>query len=779
MSYLLIVVVIVFFRPGSGMEITTCDCEKPVFVGLIDSSEPNYCRDTLEEDSQDVIYEVIEQVEPPLSNVGYLCRQWLRQKKITGFFLGGYDTVFTETPYEATPQDCWQMAYTKKCGGNPMKVVGRAASFTREPEGEGVWMDIVVKTLFNCELEEFNVTQDCFNCPIRSPFGALTESTTNEKRSTRKGHLTYVWNKPIAHPDHCTYKIVRKGLGTLLGMYNSSARSLRDDRNQLEYIISGTPEKICSFENCYKSEGLPNTFVRFTKSDNSERPTTTVAPVSTTTLAGELTPSQVRKYFVVNNETGHCLGTFGRPAINSSLRAEDCGTSRSEYFMHVSDKIVSMSMPSLCVALDKGSNNTKVIFRKCVKGKSKIEDWTFDEKIGTVSIGSSCLSLVTSQAQMTTSIQNRPYGVVVLPCGGSNAITHQHWKFVEVKDERPITMADDGSLISEVSHRQYVEGKFVEMANTINDEIKSVYCEAYKVKQFVALAVAQNSPMLAGIALGLPVCQRVLATGRMLVVQQCKTELVKVEAEKTKCGFEPKWGKYTVGKDGFTRVNFQPCFWGGFVNLNGETYEYVNGTWTNIQPNVRISAVGLTTHFHETVENEAQYLQNLETSFHANEIDQINVIGELMALMQHESINSISPIIMHTQSESQFGSFSDWVFGLKMAGIVVIVLFLVVFSMRCCPTFKCCIREKLKVKTVTRPLPHENVSMAPLPPPPSPTTAIAPSPLHNAGRSAHSHTAPRLSITRGYIWEDGCPLIQPRPALVAITNVTDMDDSEV
>ena len=62
--------------------------------------------------------------------------------------------------------------------------------------------------------------------------------------------------------------------------------------------------------------------------------------------------------------------------------------------------------------------------------------------------------------------------------------------------------------------------------------------------------------MLTGVALGLPICQGLMASRQTMVVQQCKTTLVKVEAQKTKCGF-------------------QPCLWDGFVNLNGETYEYV------------------------------------------------------------------------------------------------------------------------------------------------------------------------------------------------------------
>ena len=63
------------------------------------------------------------------------------------------------------------------------------------------------------------------------------------------------------------------------------------------------------------------------------------------------------------------------------------------------------------------------------------------------------------------------------------------------------------------------------------------------------MTTAQSSPMLAGIILGLPTCQRVQADGQTMIIQQCKKTTVKVEAHKTKCGFEPKFYGYTIGKD--------------------------------------------------------------------------------------------------------------------------------------------------------------------------------------------------------------------------------------
>jgi hypothetical protein len=50
----------------------------------------------------------------------------------------------------------------------------------------------------NCEIEEFNVTQDCTNCPIKSPFGILNpnpqsfnDHTTMQKTTVKvEAHKT-------------------------------------------------------------------------------------------------------------------------------------------------------------------------------------------------------------------------------------------------------------------------------------------------------------------------------------------------------------------------------------------------------------------------------------------------------------------------------------------------------------------------------------------------------------------------------------------------------------
>ncbi|KZS02612.1 Uncharacterized protein APZ42_000275 [Daphnia magna] len=49
-------------------------------------------------------------------------RQWTKTKKITGsFWIGSFDTVYSQETILITPLECWQMVNDKKCGDNNMQ----------------------------------------------------------------------------------------------------------------------------------------------------------------------------------------------------------------------------------------------------------------------------------------------------------------------------------------------------------------------------------------------------------------------------------------------------------------------------------------------------------------------------------------------------------------------------------------------------------------------------------------------------------------------------------
>ena len=64
-----------------------------------------------------------------------------------------------------------------------------------------------------------------------------------------------------------------------------------------------------------------------------------------------------------------------------------------------------------------------------------------------------------------------------------------------------------------------------------------------------------------------------------MIVQNCEPNTIAVTARQTKCGFEPEYKSYTVGKEGFSIHPFQECFWNDKIaNLNGKSYRWNNIT---------------------------------------------------------------------------------------------------------------------------------------------------------------------------------------------------------
>ncbi|KAK4045670.1 hypothetical protein OUZ56_033453 [Daphnia magna] len=640
--------------PSHGKEISTCDCNKPIFVGLLDTSEPHFCNKPSYNDIKEVLYEVISKNEPPLRNAGYLCRQWLRQKTITGYFFGAYDTTYQETPLLVTVQECAKMAVYETCSGNKLQFIGNSASFNNPPKGDGSWMTTQVHTIMNCELERFNVTQDCTTCPIKSPFGILNSNSNSNITHYHKGHLTFIWNKPVAKPTHCVYTVVRQGRGLLYDSSNSTIQHLRDAKNQLEFIINGKPETICKFDHSFKVKGIAETYIRY-----SRAPTTVINKTSATSIPSEF-GYNLSSSFLVNDRTGLCVG---KPNNNTKeLRGVNCASIDADNYMFIQNRIIPKHDQHLCVTASPSFNN--IIYSNCQTSLSSRQLWKYNSTSGTLSVHDNttqnnnanqyCLALD------IFSYQNQQFNNVtptLIDCTEKYETDYLEWKFME----KEIFLSDEPAFIDEASHHQYTSGSLIDISNQLNDEIRNVYCESLKTKQFLAMSMAQSSPMLAGIILGLPTCQRVQADGQTMLLQQCKKLTVNVKAQKTKCGWEPKFHHYTIGKDGFTRTKFRPCTWSnGLANLNGQPHEYFNGTWKPIRPNVKISSIGLKNHFDEEVDIEAKYLHNLETSFHSKEIEQMNMIGELMAVMRHDEINPISPILSQSQEKSRFNFSFNW-----------------------------------------------------------------------------------------------------------------------
>jgi hypothetical protein len=60
-----------------------------------------------------------------------------KNKKIEGFFFGGYDTTFTTTSRPMAEKECWEMVQYHRCFENRMEGAQDTVAFTASPGGEG------------------------------------------------------------------------------------------------------------------------------------------------------------------------------------------------------------------------------------------------------------------------------------------------------------------------------------------------------------------------------------------------------------------------------------------------------------------------------------------------------------------------------------------------------------------------------------------------------------------------------------------------------------------
>jgi hypothetical protein len=262
-TILLPVLAVVFAQKGkekikdvsfADSDLTVCDCTYPSFIGIISMADPSYCSHPVLEKKKKVLYIEITKSKPPLENTGYVCRQWLRQKSIVGFFFGGQDTTYLETPQLTTPEKCLEIVTSKKCDGNDLIETDKHLSFNQPPVAIGKWWSTVVGTIMNCDVEKIVITQECSDCPVKSSFGILADKAN--VTSLIRGHYTYIWEKPRV--GKCNYKYTSNREGFLLDDSKLGLRRIRDENRQLEFAIEANRTKICDFWPIYKVKNIVN-----------------------------------------------------------------------------------------------------------------------------------------------------------------------------------------------------------------------------------------------------------------------------------------------------------------------------------------------------------------------------------------------------------------------------------------------------------------------------------------------------------------------------------------
>ena len=94
--------------------------------GILDLTSPYYCQtgkiNTLHKPRFYTAYELVTLQKPTFVFSGWACKKWLKKKRIIGsFWIGSYDTTYSQETTIISDQECWDMVYQKKFDQNSIR----------------------------------------------------------------------------------------------------------------------------------------------------------------------------------------------------------------------------------------------------------------------------------------------------------------------------------------------------------------------------------------------------------------------------------------------------------------------------------------------------------------------------------------------------------------------------------------------------------------------------------------------------------------------------------
>ena len=638
MVHIAILFLVGLFQVATALNITVCDCSHADVIGLMDIQQPAYCDAKFIKQKPIVEkYEFYITEEPHTTWKGHLCMAWLKERKVTGYFFGSYDTIDSMSIQSVSVNECRNLIDTHDCAGNRMEETSQNLfSYKASPKTEGSWMQTVTEAIRNCVVQEIVLKKDCLNCPITSPFGALTNNSNASSVITHDA--TIVWDLPTVSADErCSLKLVHQGTGVATQLENESFKFI-DEVNQLEYHYKNEITEMCT-HSFHKLLTINDAYIQF--------------------------PDQINKTWIAlyNQHTQNCL------TQKDSKQTTCATTDESQRFILLPDFSIHPSgQEEKCFFF-----STEILSSVTCK---RIEEeklfWNVETK--QITDGTRCLTV-------EGNIQIFPK-----PCDDS---AEQKWLLDAPFHQSTNTEEEDQPLLAQ--HHQFVEDKDVDRSNILEREIKQVYCGNLQVRRYATLLLAESNGLLAAMANNLPLCHRLKPNGKHLIVQRCTPRNITVAAKETKCGYEPIYDEYTIGRDGYSLHPFQECFWkDGIVNLNGKSYIWNNAEqeWSQEYPTYHLSTIKLTQKFKELEDNEYTYSFKHHTAFQDREFEQLNVINELVTRIREENADSLSSLVLNGKAESRFWSISGWSKTLKTiflaaAGIIVALVITYIIA-ACC-----------------------------------------------------------------------------------------------
>ena len=245
------------------------------------------------------------------------------------------------------------------------------------------------------------------------------------------------------------------------------------------------------------------------------------------------------------------------------------------------------------------------------------------------------------------------------------AILHYLSESTNSKNKSELPMKIDAKLMDFEeklgAHLQNREDEAIERENILASEINELDCKMKENLRNNIVTSAQTSGITAGRILKLPMCQMVQASLASIVILQCEKLIINITAEKTHCGYQPKYGDYSIASDGWRLTPYSRCTsTTPFVNLNDVLHRYENGTWIPIEPSIKLPHHKLVTSFNFTVDNAVKWIPQRTENVDYSALDHTLILTDMVALLQHNKIRRISELTNGSFNGQWLKKLAEW-----------------------------------------------------------------------------------------------------------------------
>ena len=110
------------------------------------------------------------------------------------------------------------------------------------------------------------------------------------------------------------------------------------------------------------------------------------------------------------------------------------------------------------------------------------------------------------------------------------------------------------------------------------------------------------------------------------------------------------------------------------MNLNGKTFNYINGEWHEERYVINFPSKNTTPQFTERIDNENTFAAQTPSTYSTRALEQLDVIGDLMASMEQDNTDTLARIIPAETSKLNLPTFSDIARKLKIAFTCFVLL---------------------------------------------------------------------------------------------------------